>query len=133
MELLEDETEGLATDLGEEALRQARDLAAVHEHPAGGGFGHGADDAEQRGLARPARPLEDRDLARLDQQAHVLQRRELVRPVAVEDLRYVLQLDHGAAFGGARSGQTALGASAFASGILEERSALGKYSSFSLV
>ena len=77
---------------------------------AGGRLGHAADDAEQRGLARAARALEHGHLDRLDEQAHALERRELVRPPAVEDLGDGLELDHSRARPGhcrmMRSGST---------------------------
>ena len=55
VELLEDEAEGVAADLREEAVGQARDLPVLHENAPGGGFGHAADDGQQGRLPRAAR------------------------------------------------------------------------------
>ncbi len=56
----------------------------AQEDPPRGGTGHAADHRQERGLAGAARPLEHRDLLRLDGQGDIIHGGKLVRLAAVE-------------------------------------------------
>src|SRR5581483_5559677 len=91
VELLEDEAEGAQPQLGELVVAELGQVAAFEEHVAGGGTVERAEELQQRRLARPARPLQRDELARLDRQVDAVDGADLDRPLA-EDLRDVAQL-----------------------------------------
>ena len=90
VELLEDEAEGAAAHLGQEALGELGDVAAGDHHPAGAGAAHAADQAEQGGLPRAARALQHHHLAPLDTQGSAADGPDLVRAAGMVDLADLL-------------------------------------------
>jgi hypothetical protein len=86
VELLEDEAEGAAADLGQEALGQPGDVLAFQAHAALGRPRQAADDGQQGGLARAAGAAQGGDLVRLDAQVDAVERPVLVVTALVEGL-----------------------------------------------
>jgi hypothetical protein len=86
VELLEDEAEAAAADLGQEALGQARDVLAVQPHAALGRPCQAADQSQQRGLARAAGAAQAVTFLRLDVQVDAVERPVLVVAALVEGL-----------------------------------------------
>jgi hypothetical protein len=94
IELLEDETEALAADLGQEALGQPGDVLAFQAHAALGRPRQAADDGQERGLARAAGAAQRRDFVGLDAQVDAVERPVLVVMALVEGLADGVKFDH---------------------------------------
>ncbi len=90
VELLEDEADAVAAQLGQLPVRQARELHVADEHPAAADRVEAGQAVHQRRLARTGRPHDRREPAPGEVQVDAAQRGDLGVPGAV-DLRQPLR------------------------------------------
>ncbi len=94
VELLEDEAEGLAANLGEETFRQAGNVRALEPHAPFGRAGEAAEDGQQCGLARARRAAQGRDLPFGNRQVDAIERPVFVVLALIEGLADLAEFEH---------------------------------------